>query len=523
MIRLVLFFVLLGLVAFGLTWLANHPGDVGVTWQGVHVETSVMAAMIFVLAFAILLGIAWTIIRLIFRLPSLYSFARRSRRREKGLTALSHGMVAVGAGDSRAARKHALEAQRLIGDEPLAKLLRAQAAQLSGDRTGAERAFKDMLDSEQTHALGLRGLHLEARRRGDHALAHEYALRANAAAPLPWAGQAVLDHRALQEDWSGALATVESNADSKLIDRPTANRWRAVLKTAMALERAEKDAKGALALAQEALKLAPDLVPAAALAGRLMAEGGDYRRASRAIEAAYAKTPHPDLAAAYLRMRRGDSAADRLARAKQLVRVAPFVPESRLTIARASLDARDFAAARAALSPLLNEPSTRPTARVCLLMAEIEETQAAGDDAAAEADGAASGMVREWLGRAARAPRDPAWIADGIVYDRWAPASPTTGHLDAFEWRAPRESLSAPEAPMPPAPAPAAKPAPIPPPPIPLAAAAPEPPAVAAAPPPVAAPPPPEAAPTPTPPERAAPHAPDDPGPPPRKGYLYSR
>ena len=505
MIRLVLFFVLLGLVAFGLTWLANHPGDVGVTWQGVHVETSVMAAMIFVLALAIVLGIVWTIIRLIFRLPSLYGLARRSRRREKGLTALSRGMVAVGAGDSRAARKHALEAQRLIGDEPLARLLRAQAAQLAGDRAGAERAYKDMLDSEQTHALGLRGLHLEALRRGDHALAHEYALRANATTALPWAGQAVLDHRALQEDWSGALATVESNADARLIDRPTANRWRAVLKTAMALERAEKDAKGALALAQEALKLAPELVPAAALAGALMAEGGDYRRASRAIEAAYAKTPHPDLAAAYLRMRRGDSAADRLARARQLVRVAPFVAESRLTIARASLDARDFAAARAALSPLLNEPATRPTARACLLMAEIEETQAAGEDAngAALADGAATGAVREWLGRAARAPRDPAWIADGIVYDRWAPASPTTGRLDAFEWRAPRESLSAAEAPMAPAPAPIAGP------PTPLAAA-----------------PAPEPAPTPTPPERpASAHAPDDPGPPAppaRKGYLYS-
>ena len=60
------------------------------------------------------------------------------------------------------------------------------------------------------------------------------------------------------------------------------------------------------------------------------------------LEAAYERTPHPDLAAAYLRMRPGDSAADRLARARSLARLAPNDPESRLTIARAALEARDL-------------------------------------------------------------------------------------------------------------------------------------------------------------------------------------
>jgi HemY protein len=40
-----------------------------------------------------------------------------------------------------------------------------------------------------------------------------------------------------------------------------------------------------------------------------------------------------------------------------------------------------------------------------------------------------------------RAPRDPAWVADGYVAERWAPASPVTGKLDAFEWRSPVERL----------------------------------------------------------------------------------
>ena len=160
----------------------------------------------------------------------------------------------------------------------------------------------------------------------------------------------------------GALATVDSNAAARLIDKPTANRWRAVIKTAMAEEAMERDPKAALVLAQEACKLAPTLVPAAAISGRLTAQAGDYRRASRMLEAAYAQTPHPDLAAAYLRVRHGDSSEDRLTRARTLARTAPNDPESLLTVGRAALEAQDLAAARAAIAPLIaSESLERPS------------------------------------------------------------------------------------------------------------------------------------------------------------------
>jgi HemY protein len=438
MVRLLLFLALLCLAALGLAWFADHPGQVGLTWEGYRVETSLMVATGGVIALAIVIALLWGVIRFVFRIPSLVSLAKRARRREKGFGALSRGMVAVGSGDARAASRHAAEAHRLIGAEPLTRLLRAQAAQLAGDRAGAEQAFKEMLDGSDTHALGLRGLHVEARRRGDHEVALHYAAEAHKHGALPWAGQAVLDDRAARGDWAGALAVVETNASAKLIDKAAANRLRAVLKTAIAQERAEREPQAALALAQEATRLAPGLVPAVALYGRLAGAAGDYRRASRVIEAAYEKTPHPDLAAAYLRMRPGDSAADRLTRARGLARIAPTDSESRLTVARAALEARDFEGARAAIAPLLDpdSPAGRPSVRACLLMADLEETQGA------------PGAVREWLARAARAPRDRAWIADGFVSDRWAPVSPA-GKLDAFVWRTPEERLHAPEEPAP--------------------------------------------------------------------------
>ena len=142
MVRVLLFLALLCLASLGLAWLANQPGQVDLTLAGYHVETSLIWALGGVVALAIVIALLWGIIRFVFRIPSLVSLAKRARRREKGFAALSRGMVAVGSGDVRAASRHAAEAHRLIGAEPLTRLLRAQAAQLAGDRAGAEIAFK---------------------------------------------------------------------------------------------------------------------------------------------------------------------------------------------------------------------------------------------------------------------------------------------------------------------------------------------------------------------------------------------
>ncbi len=209
MVRLLIFLAALALIAGGLTWLANNPGVVDVTWRGEQYEVSLLFALGAVLALGIAIAIVWGLLRFVFRIPSLVSVGARSRRREKGFQALSRGMLAVGAGDARAAAKHAYDANRLIGHEPMAKLLQAQSAQLAGDRPRAVAAYNAMLDHHETHGIGLRGLHVEARRAGDHSAALQYAMRAHARAPASWAGQAVLDDRTRRGDWAGALATVD--------------------------------------------------------------------------------------------------------------------------------------------------------------------------------------------------------------------------------------------------------------------------------------------------------------------------
>jgi len=430
MIRVLLFFGILIVLAFAESWLVDRPGELVLNWQGYRIETSVLVAIgaVFVAAAALLA--LWSLIRFVFKIPSLMAIATRGQRHEKGYAALSRGMIAVGAGDARQARKSAVEAHRLLRNEPLALLLKAQAAQLSGETGEAESAFQEMAKRNDTRLLGLRGLHVEAQRLGDAERAQEYAAKAREIAPLPWAAKADFDHKVASGDWKGALALLDGAASAKFLEKTTRERQRAVLETALALDRAETDPAGALALARAALKRAPALAPAVALGARLLADAGDARKAAKLIEAAWPESPHPDLAKIYLGLYPGESSAARLGRALGLARLAPREAESKIAVAQAAIAAGDFKAAREAVQPLIDGPE-RPTARICRLMAELEEKQHG-----------AGGYIREWLTRASHAPRDPTWVADGVASDRWRPISPVTGRLDAFVWQKPVERLS---------------------------------------------------------------------------------
>ncbi len=420
MIRLVIYLLVLAAVAFGVAWLADRPGEVAIVWQGWQVQTSVMvaaSALLVVIALAILL---WSLIRFLFRSPDLFLLAMRNRRRSKGWAAISRGLVAVGSGDAAGARRAASDAERLIGSEPLARLLAAQAAQLSGDTAAAEAAFRAMAETPATRVLGLRGLHVEARRRGDAVAALAAAEEAARHEPgLIWASDAVIEARCLAGDFKGALGILEREVAHGALDRAAHRRRRAVLLAAQAQALELSEPTAARERAVEAVRLAPGLVPAADIAGRLLGAAGDHRKAAKILEHAYAVTPHPDLGETYLHLKPADSARDRLRRVRNLTARAPEHPESALILARAAIDAQDFVAARATLAPRLEAP----TQRVCLLMAELEASDA-GD----------IGKAREWTARAVRAARDPAWVADGVVSEHWAPVSPVTGKLDAYEW-----------------------------------------------------------------------------------------
>ena len=135
MLRVVLYLVAVLALAAGLAWLADRPGTLLVTWQDYEIETSVFRATVI---FAAVFGLAvliWSLMRQIWSGPAAFSHYLTKRRQRRGLDALSAGMIAIGAGDRAMAARYALQARKSLPNEPLTHLLRAQAAQLSGDKS----------------------------------------------------------------------------------------------------------------------------------------------------------------------------------------------------------------------------------------------------------------------------------------------------------------------------------------------------------------------------------------------------
>ncbi len=460
----------IAVVVAAAVFLANNPGLVTVEWFGWRIEDApvglfVLAVVLIAYGFAVVYR--WT--KAFLRSPQSFGRRLQNNRRQRGFKALNQGMVAVAAGDAGEAARWARKADSLLDEPPLTMLLSAQAAQLNGDEQAAKRYFQAMLQNDETRFLGLRGLVMQSLREGDDALALDYVRQAHAMRPrTPWVVTSLFELSERTGDLEGAERALTAAAKIKAMPQAEATSKSIALLLQRALRAAaDGSADDALKLAREAHKRAPELIPQALILARLAQAAGREREARKTVERAWSRTPHPELAALYRAMAPEAGELEQVSRLKHLVAVNPEHPESHLVLAEASLAARLWGEARRHLQAA---GGAEPSARVCRLMAKLEEAEH-GDEAAA----------RRWLERAGTAPADPTWVCEscGATAGDWSSHCAVCDAFDAINWRPPtrageaalpspetapalpaRSPAEAAEAEKPPAPAEGAPPAP---------------------------------------------------------------
>lgn len=446
MIRLASWIVSSLVIAAIAAWVISLPGTLTLEVAGWRMQPRLGTAVVLLLVSAALIIIVWSVVRRVLGAPR--AMARRSakRRREQGVQALSDAVIALQSGDPARARLMAREAQARLPGSGAAKLLEARADLALGDMPAAREHYRALIDNERTAVAALTGLYDQARAQNREDVAITFAKKTLALAPqTQWASQAVFDDLTARGQWAEAVAMVNTEQAPSREDKAKKRRKQAVIETARARESEVGQPNAALDHALTALKLLPDFVPAALIASRIYINRGEARRAQSLLRRIWRATGHPDVAALYAHSHPGASAVERLKRLREIIDMPPPHRAAGMALARAAIDAYDWPLARTALDPFAGADATQG---VGSLMAEIEEGQS-GDQ----------GKAREWLARAMRAPRDPAWTADGIISDEWEPLSPVTGRLDAFEWKVPVASNTRPAALPPAAPEQAALPA----------------------------------------------------------------
>ena len=452
--RVLLFGLKFAVVLLIAAWLAEWPGRVTaelpgyrldflfvvLEWPDLYLDAPVGVLVLALMGFAISVALAYRFWRFLRRAPRELNLSVKAGRRRRGYQALTQGMVAVAAGEREEAARYARKAGALLDEPPLTMLLSAQAAQLNGDEAAARRYFTAMLDNQETRFLGLRGLLTQALREGAQARALELVREAHGLRPrTPWVLQSLFDLTERGGDLEAAESALRESLRAKALPKPEAERMRAVVLLERAVAaRGAGAAATAAAQAREAHKLAPELIPASALLAELLLDGGEARKAAKTIEEAWARAPHPDLAALYLRARPSDDSLERLKTLGKLVARNPAHAESHLARGRAALEARLWGEARRHLEAAAGPGGLggNPRETICRLMAELEESERADIEAA-----------RAWLARAATAPPDPAWVCGtcGASAASWRPRCGNCESFDALAWTAPPHVAAAAE------------------------------------------------------------------------------
>ena len=427
MTRLVIYLVISLVLALGATWLISLPGTVSIDIGTHRMQPGLGTAIFAVVVLVVVSILAWAIIRRIVEAPRRLQRRTERKRQEAGLAALSDSVLALQAGDAARAKTLAREARAKLPDNAAASILEARAELSLGDYDAAREHYRALISNDNTALAALAGLYAQAEAQGKPRAALTFARKASAIAPnLPWASEAVFADVAARRAWDEALAMVAERPAQTKEARAEKRRRQAVLETALAQDKEMTEPDAALVHAQTALKLIPEFVPAALIAGRILIDRGDTRRASSLLRRVWKLTGHPHVAMLYAHVHSGASALERLKRVRALIEAPGDDRQAAIVLARAAVEAYEWPTARNALAAFA---ASQPTQAICLLMAEIEEGEH-GDQ----------GKAREWLARAVRAPRDPVWTADGITSEDWAPVGPVSGRLDAYEWKVPVEA-----------------------------------------------------------------------------------
>ena len=346
MVRTIWFLVKLGLFIALAVWLADQVGSVNVEWMGYGIQMHIglfVAALVVVILVSIFI---YTMITTFVKFPASWRRYKEVRALENGYRAVTLGLTAVAAGDTKAAGKQAKLAKKFMPDDTgLPLLLEAQAARLEGREEDAQTSFAVMLGHKDTAFLGVRGLLQSAMDQQDYPRALRIAEGALKTHPKqPWILQIVYDLEIKNEHWGAALDALKRLEKVGAIEKSQVVLDRATLFLVQGIEAEENGFNGeAIGLYKKALKLRAAVLPAAIKLAELYQRETKVRAAKGLIETIWKHTPHPDLAGIWMDL---VPAAKRMAAAERLIKINAGDLESYLAAAEEAMEQKLWGQAR---------------------------------------------------------------------------------------------------------------------------------------------------------------------------------
>lgn len=433
MIRALFFLVKIAVLVVIAVWLAEQQGAVTFTWvdgEGVDNKVNMHLGLFFVTALVIII-LALTLFRIIkgfADFPKSVARYKRDKDKEKGFRALTLGLTAVAAGDTKAAKYQAYRAGKMLKQENgLSLLLAAQSARLDGREDEANECFIKLLENKDASFLGIRGLLQSALDKGDHETALNIAREAlKMHSKQPWILKIVYDLEIKSRDLEAALKTLYRAEKYKAVTKEKAASDRVV----MLLYKADKDMEAGYRdqsrkQLEKAYKYDDTYIPTVIRLARHYLQTGKKRKAVNLMEKAWKVNTHPDLVplwASAAPKTKKNAASANLRWFERLLAINTGSAEGQMAVAKAAMEAGLWGEAK---NYLKMAEDIRSSKTVFRLYALLEENTSNDPE-----------KVQECLQRAADAPSERTWICreTGRVYDDWQAYAEPHGSFNTIVW-----------------------------------------------------------------------------------------
>ena len=425
MTRLVLILLTITLFSLGVAWIADEPGRVVIDWNNYHIESSLL-----VLIAAIAIGALWCmliyyVLFLFFRSPRSWLRSRLAKRQSLGLEALTSAFAAIAVQDVRSAQKHIRKARQHLPHQPLTLMLASQVARLEGNESKSRLYLEQMLKSESTEFMAMRGLIESARRGQDDDAAIVQAEKAIQVKPgAPWLCTTLAGLYIRKGRTQEALKLLDTAVRKRAITRKTQRTLIAAALYEYAKPLcAQQRFDVAVPALKDSLKCRPDFAPATALLADAHMQQDEPARALKAIASAWKTGPHPMLSQALLKLMNAEQTRKAAHRAGiRMARQHAEHRESRYLLAAMALKNGDTDSARNETEFLVHD---RETVRACGAMAEVET--AAGHTSEAS----------RWLERSRTALADNGYECEQCHHltDTWQLSCPQCASVATLEWK----------------------------------------------------------------------------------------
>lgn len=433
MLRALFFLLKVALVAGLAVYVASLEGAVRFSWtdsQGAAMVVNIHLGL-FLLALLGIMLLALFLFRIIkgtADFPKTFRRYKDIRAKDKGLRALTLGLTAVAAGDTKAAVYQAYRAGRYLDDgNGLALLLQAQAARLDGREDDANQQFMHLLENKDASFLGLRGLLQAAMDRKDYQSALRIAREALQLHPKqPWILKMTYDLEIRQRDLDSALKTLYRAEKYDAIHKEKAQSDR----IAMLLYKADQDQeRGDIQAARMHLEKAYGYdqtnVATVIRLSRYYIQHAKRGKAVALIEKAWRVNTHPDLVpiwASAMPKSKEEPSLAQLRWFERLMALNPASSQGNLAVAKVALESGLWGEAR---NYLKRAEDIRPSKKLYRLYAALEEKTTR--DATA---------VQDYLQKAADAPPEKRWVCHetGRVYATWQAFVEPDGLFNTIIW-----------------------------------------------------------------------------------------